>query len=85
MIALYIVGAILTEWLLIAAEITKDWQYYFWAFIMVVLWSEAVNRRNPNLYPSRLSRILYFSLFLALFFFFNKSVIILRTIELPIP
>lgn len=85
MTMLHIVGALLTEMLLIVAEITTDWQYYVWAIVAVILWSEAVNSRDPSLYPSRTTRILYFLMFLMMFFFFNKSVMILREIELPIP
>jgi hypothetical protein len=85
MTTLYVVGAILTEMLLIVAEITTDWQYYLWAFVVAILWSEAVNSRDPSLYPSRTTRILYFLMFLMMFFFFNKSIMILREIELPIP
>ena len=84
MTALNIVGALLTEWLLIVAEITSDWQYYLWAFLVVVMWSEAVNNRNPNLYPTRVGRILYFSMFFVMFLFLNKSIIFLREFELPL-
>ncbi|MCH7662696.1 MAG: hypothetical protein IH859_02365 [Chloroflexi bacterium] len=85
MTGLHIVGAILTEWLLIAGEISEDWQYYVWAFIVVVLWSEAVNSRDPKLYPKRVTRILYFSLVFVMFFFVNKSILILQDFQLPIP
>lgn len=85
MTSLHIVGAILTEWLLIVGEISEDKQYYAWAFLVVVLWSEAVNSRDPKLYPKRTTRILYFSLVFVMFFFFNRSFIILREIQLPIP
>ncbi len=85
MTGLHIVGAILMEWLLIVGEISEDWQYYMWAFLVVVLWSEAVNSRDPNLYPKRATRILYFSLVFVMFFFINKSFIILRDFQLPIP
>lgn len=85
MTMLHIVGALLAEMLLIVAEITTDWQYYLWAIVVVILWSEAVNSRDPSLYPRRMTRILYFLMFLMMFFFFNKSVLILREIELPIP
>lgn len=81
---LNIVGAILTEWLLIVAEVNSDWKYYGWAFLMMVLWSEAVNSRNPRLYPKRAQRILYFSVFFIMFFMVNKSVIFLRNFELPV-
>ena len=82
---LHIVGAILTEWLLIVGEISDNWQYYAWAFFVVVLWSEAVNSRDPNLYPKRLTRILFFSIIFVMFIFVNKSIIVLRDFQFPIP
>ncbi|MBW8010878.1 MAG: hypothetical protein FVQ83_06515 [Chloroflexi bacterium] len=82
---LFIVGVILTEWLLITAEITDQWQYYFWAFLVVILWSEAVNNRNPRLYPKRSIRIAYFSIIMFSLLMFNKSILYVQEVGLPVP
>jgi hypothetical protein len=82
---LFIVGVILTEWLLITAEITHQWQYYFWAFLIVIMWSEAVNSRNPRLYPKRSIRIAYFSIIMLSLLMFNKSILYVQEVGLPIP
>ncbi|MDH5508552.1 MAG: hypothetical protein OEZ02_15125 [Anaerolineae bacterium] len=84
MMGLNFVGVVLTEWLLIVAEITGDWQYYAWAFLIVVLWSEAVHKRDAALYPSRGVRILYFGMFYALFLVMNKSYIYMQEFGFPL-
>jgi hypothetical protein len=85
MTTLYIVGVVLIEWLLVVAEITDQFQYYFWAFLVVVLWSEAINHRDPTLYPNRITRILYFSMVLIMFIVVNKSILYVQEVGLPLP
>ncbi|MDH3943358.1 MAG: hypothetical protein OEV06_04600 [Anaerolineae bacterium] len=85
MVLLNLVGVLLTEWLLIAAEISSDVQYYFWAFLAAMLWAQAVHNRNPRLYPRLSGRLMYFGLIFAMLFLLNKSVIFLREFELGLP
>ncbi len=80
-----IASVVLMEWLLIAAEITDQFQYYLWAFLVVVLWSETVHAREPNLYPNRLMRIALFSVYYFSFLLMNKSVLWIREFGLPLP
>ncbi len=79
------VGIILTEWLLITAAITDEWQYYGWAFLVVIMLSEAVNNRNPKLYPKRPVRIVYFSMIYFTFLVLNFSFIYVQEVGLPVP
>lgn len=73
MTRLFLVGLILTEWILVVAELTGDWQYYLWGFLVVVLWSEAIHVRDPKMYPDRRIRILFFGTFVFMFIVMNKS------------
>lgn len=85
MVFLNLVGVVLTEWLLVAAEISSDPLYYLWAFLVAMLWGQAVHNRNPKLYPRWTGRVLYFGLIFVVLFLLNKSVIFLRNFELGIP
>lgn len=82
---LLIAGVVMTEWLLIVAELTGQLQYYFWAFVVVVAWSEAWHTRNPGLYKQRSFRIFFFSLAYIGFFVFNKMIIYIQQNGLRIP
>ncbi len=83
---LFIAGVVLTEWLLIVAEMTGQFQYYFWAFVVVVAWSEAEHTRFPYRFKSRAFRILYFFLtYYVLFFVINKTIIYIQQNGLRIP
>ena len=85
MMLLYFIGLVLMEWLLLAAEITDQFQYYVWGFLVMVAFSEAINTRNPKLYPNRWLRILYFSMFFFTLLFFNKSILYVQEHGIPIP
>lgn len=56
---LLIVGFILIEWFLLAAELSGLWRYYAWAFLIFYLWTEAIHNRIPDLYPKRGLRIVF--------------------------
>ncbi len=82
---LLIAGVVLTEWLLIVAELTSQLQYYFWAFVVVVAWSEAWHTRNPGVYKQRPFRIFFFSLAWLGLFVFNKMIIYIQQNGLRLP
>ncbi|MBI3158018.1 MAG: hypothetical protein HYZ26_00275 [Chloroflexi bacterium] len=82
---LLVTGIVLTEWLLIVAEITQDFQYYLWGFLAVVAWSEAVHARNPRLYPNRPFRIFFFSMAFLGLLAFNKAIVFVQQGGLPVP
>jgi hypothetical protein len=70
---LMIVGVALIEWLLLAAEISGNAWYYLYGFIVLILWTEAFNKRRPKLYPNRTFRIAFFSVYYFMFLLMNKS------------
>jgi hypothetical protein len=78
-------GLVLTEWLLVVAEITHQFQYYLWGFVAVVAWSEAVHARNPRLYPSRPFRIFFFLMSYLGLLAFNKAIVFVQQYGLPVP
>lgn len=82
---LSITGVVLTEWLLITAELTLEFQYYVWAYLVVIAWSEAEHTRNPYLYPQRPFRIFFYSMIFVGLLMFNKSIIFIQQFGLPAP
>ncbi|KAA3643577.1 MAG: hypothetical protein DWQ07_24025 [Chloroflexi bacterium] len=82
---LMIAALILMEWLLVVAEITGELQFYFWAFLIVVLWNEAIRARSPNQFPNRMMGIAYLSIFFVTLLLFNKSFIYVQQNGLPLP
>jgi hypothetical protein len=82
---LLVVGGVLIEWLLLAAEVSGRWVYYIYSFGVLILWTEAIHKRRPNLYPNRGFRIVFFSVFYLLFLLFNKSVFFVRANGLVLP
>lgn len=83
---LTVTGLVLTEWLLVAAEITRQGQYYFWAVVAVIAWAEAAHTRAPYRYPVRsvrwiISLIFYFLPLLM----FNKMIVFIQQNGIPLP
>lgn len=84
--ALTVTGFILTEWLLVAAEITHQFQYYFWAVVVVLAWAEAAHNRQPRRYPQRSIRwMIFLMLYLMPLLAFNKMVVYIQQFGIPLP
>ncbi len=80
---LLLVGVVLIEWILVTAEITNEWQYYLWAFLVVILWSEAIYTRAPKQFPKRNIRIAFFSAIMLILWAVNFSIIYVIETGLP--
>lgn len=82
---LMVAALVLMEWLLVVAEITGNWQFYLWAFLIVVLWNEAIRARTPKQFPNRMVGIAYLSIFFVGLLLFNKSFVYVQQNGLPLP
>jgi len=82
---LLVTALVLMEWLLIIAELSGDWQFYLWAFLIVILWNEAIRARTPKQFPSRILGIAYLSIFFVGLLLLNKSYVFVQQNGLPLP
>ena len=70
----------LTEWLIIAAWMSRDWQYYFWSGLVVLAWWYVTKNNNP---PWPHPRFYILRVLIFIFFFGLTSWFALMTREWP--